>query len=80
MCLHIQNIDMLILQMQKNAVLLFSMVFINTRLISKHLYMVVLSDVRSALYTHTFQKNEFVLSWKTIYLKSVNFLFLLSIE
>ena len=35
---------------------------------------------RAALiYTHTFQKNEFVLSWKKFYLKSVNFLFLLSI-
>ena len=27
-----------------------------------------------------FQKNEFVLSWKNFYLKSVNFLFLLSID
>ena len=40
--------------------------------------MIVLSDVRP-LYTYTFQKNDFLLSLKTFYLKSVNFLFLLSI-
>ena len=39
--------------------------------------MVVLSDVQP-LYTHAFESNEFVLNWVNFYLKSVNFLFLLS--
>ena len=48
---------------------------IHIRLINFETFcMIVLSDVRP-LYTHTSQKNGFVLSWKTFYLKSVNFPF-----